>query len=168
GRPHRVVLELPDWGFWRHPTRDATPGPVRYPPLHDLAGGGHERVEGVLGVDPELEGVAAGANLAQVQLLAGGYADLPLDEVHAGHHLRDGVLHLEAGVHLEEVEVALLVEEELDGAGVDVAARPRRSQRGFPDSLALGAAEPGGGGSFDQPLVAPLQRAGALSEERAV
>jgi hypothetical protein len=44
-------------------------------------------------------------------------------EVDAGHELGDGMLDLEARVHLEEVEaLAVLVEQELAGAGVDVGA----------------------------------------------
>ena len=59
--------------------------------------------------------------LGEAEGLAGGDAELQLDEVDAGDQLGDGVLDLEAGVHLEEVELAVLVEE-LDGAGVDVVA----------------------------------------------
>jgi hypothetical protein len=40
-----------------------------------------------------------------------------MDEVDAGDALGDWVLHLKPGVHLEEVEVLLGVEQELDGAG---------------------------------------------------
>ena len=69
--------------------------------------------------------VAADVLLGEVERLARGDADLPGDEVEAGDQLGDRVLHLEAGVHLEEVELAVLVEE-LDGAGVVVAAGLRR------------------------------------------
>ncbi len=47
-------------------------------------------------------------------------ADLLDDEVDAGDHLGDGVLHLEPRVHLDEVELAALVEE-LDGADAAIA-----------------------------------------------
>jgi hypothetical protein len=40
-----------------------------------------------------------------VQPLAGGDAQLRLDQVDAGDGLGDGVLHLDAGVHLDEVEL---------------------------------------------------------------
>ena len=50
--------------------------------------------------------------------LAGGDAELLGDEVGAGHQLRDGMLHLEPGVHLQEVELPRLVEQELHRAGV--------------------------------------------------
>ena len=54
------------------------------------------------------------------QRLAGGHADLGLDQVDAGDHFRHRMLHLDAGVHLDEVEVALPVDDELDRAGVGV------------------------------------------------
>jgi len=52
--------------------------------------------------------------------------DLPTDEVEAGHHLGDRVLDLETRVHLEEIEAAILVEQELDGAGVGCSRPPWR------------------------------------------
>ena len=65
---------------------------------------------------------------------AGGDAELGLDEVDAGDLLGDGVLDLDARVALdEEVLAGLGDDEELDGAGVDVARRRgparRRSSR---------------------------------------
>ena len=94
--------------------------------------------------------------LLERQRLAGGDADLRLDQVDAGDHFRDRMLDLDAGVHLDEVEVALLVDDELDGAGVVVvgqsspAARPPRTspsafrrpgwERGSPRSASGGGA----------------------------
>ena len=79
--------------------------------LGDVAGGGQELAAGrVLGVDPDLDAVAAPLRgdlvLRHRQLLAAGDADLPLDEVDAGDHLGDRVLDLQPGVHLEEEELA--------------------------------------------------------------
>jgi hypothetical protein len=42
-------------------------------------------------------------------------------QVDAGDHLGDGVLHLDAGVHLHEGELALVVHQELERAGGHVA-----------------------------------------------
>ena len=80
----------------------------------------------VLGVDAALDGVAPPHDvvLPDRQRVARGDEQLHLDEIETDGHLRDRVLHLEARVHLEEEEVAVL-EEELDGAGVRVAARLR-------------------------------------------
>ncbi len=66
--------------------------------------------------------VAAGQHLVlrHRQRFSAGHADLPFDEIDAGDHLGDGVLDLQAGVHLEEEELAVLVDE-LDRAGVVVA-----------------------------------------------
>src|SRR5690606_33775941 len=128
----------------------------------------HEVLEGVLGVDAELDGVAAWFDSIESELLAGGDAELPLDEVDAGHHLGDRVLHLEPGVHLEEVEVAVLVDEELDGPGVDVVAGPTRGQSGFGQGLPLLVGETGGGGLLDQLLMASLHRTVPLTEKDAL
>ena len=48
-----------------------------------------------------------------------GDADLLDDQVEPGDHLGHRMLHLQARVHLDEVELAVLVEE-LDGAGAAV------------------------------------------------
>ena len=54
------------------------------------------------------------------QLLAGGDPEHLADEVEAGDLLGDAVLDLEAGVHLEEGDGAVLGDQELAGAGADV------------------------------------------------
>src|SRR5256885_17082401 len=59
------------------------------------------------------------------ELRAGGDAELLVHEIHARHHLGHRMLDLKARVHLEEIEVALGVHEELDGARVDVAGGAR-------------------------------------------
>ena len=58
------------------------------------------------------------------QPLAERNPQLPLHEIDPRHHLRDRMLDLQPRVHLEEIELAVLVEQELDGAGVRVADRP--------------------------------------------
>ena len=98
----------------------------------EKAGAGAKIAGGIFGVETGLDGVAvrrparrraAGASPA-------GQPHHPLDEVDAGDLLGDAVLDLEAGVDLEEVELAgARVEDELDGAG-----RP----------VARGGAQPGG------------------------
>ena len=92
---------------------------------------GGRRVTGgrILGRQPRLDRVPAEhrRDRSRWQWLAFGDAQLELDEVEAGDELGHRVLHLEAGVHLEEGELARgLVEQELDGAGADVADRSRR------------------------------------------
>ena len=50
-----------------------------------------------------------------------GDGELQLDEVEPGDELGDRVLDLQPGVHLEEPEAAVRLEQELDRAGTDVA-----------------------------------------------
>src|SRR5690606_41687316 len=72
----------------------------------------------VLRIDAALDGMAVELDVALFgpQFAAGGDPYLLLDEVGAGDHLGDRMLDLEAGVHLDEVELAVLVQE-LDGSG---------------------------------------------------
>ena len=62
----------------------------------------------ILGADARLDRVPARTDLVlcERQPLAGGDAQLPLDEVEAGDELGDRVLDLQARVHLHEVELA--------------------------------------------------------------
>ena len=106
-------------------------GEGRGRPSHQLGGAGlrQEAAEGVLGVDPRLDRVPLDGDvvLGEAERLAGGHPELQLDQVDAlaadPHDLLgDRVLDLEAGVHLEEVDLArVAVEQELDRAGVGVA-----------------------------------------------
>ena len=61
----------------------------------------------------------------EIEPLAACDANLPLDEIDPGHHLGNRVLDLQPRVHLEEEEPPVLVEQELDGAGVGVSDRAR-------------------------------------------
>ena len=96
------------------------------------AGGGQEAAAGVLAVDPELDGVRVRLGVGVVEALAVGDAELLADEVDAGDLLGDRVLDLEAGVDLEEGDVPVLADEELAGAGADVAGlvQDRLGRRG--------------------------------------
>src|SRR4051812_9027719 len=102
--------------------------------LLDLTGRGGEVAQGVLRIDPALDGVTILRNvvLLERQLLAGRDQDLLLDQVNAGHLFGYGVLDLDAGVHLEQVIALVLVDQELDRAGVGVI-------RGFDQAHRAGA-----------------------------
>ena len=92
-----------------------------------LPGDGWKLRARIFGVDAALDHVAAKRRqLVHRQRLAGGDADLLLHEVDAGEHLRHRMLHLDAGVHLHEVERPVLVEQHLDRAGADVVDRLAR------------------------------------------
>jgi hypothetical protein len=116
-------------------------------PVGDLAGRGREG-ERVFGVDAAFDRVAAELDvaLAEPQLLAGGDADLLLHDVDAGDQLGDRVLDLHPRVHLDEVELAVLVEE-LEGAGAAVADLRQASAQRSPTLRDVAAAMPGAGAS---------------------
>ena len=69
------------------------------------------------------------------QWLAVGDAELQLDEVDAEPPLRHRVLDLEPGVDLEEVDRAVVADEELDGAGVLVTDMASERERALQQRL---------------------------------
>src|SRR5204862_3582618 len=79
----------------------------------------------------------------------------------------DSVLDLAPRVHLEEPEVAVLVEA-LDGAGVHVAARLGDFDRRFAHGGAHVVAEPGRRRLLDELLVAALRRTVPLAQPHGV
>ena len=138
----------------------------------DLAGVGHEVVGGVLGGHTGLDGVAVAADgllrgdvdLLGVEGIALGDEDLGADDVHVGDKLGDGVLHLDSGVHLDEVGVAVPVHQELTGAGVAIAHGLAQTDGAVEDLLPgeLGHGE--GGGVFNDFLVPALHGAVTVEE----
>jgi hypothetical protein len=101
--------------------------------------------------------------LREGQLLAGGHQQLRLHQVDAGDQFGDRMLHLDARVHLDEVELAVLVEE-LERAGAAIAHRAA----GLHDALAHLRADlvrdARRGRLLDDLLVAALHRAVALAQ----
>ena len=134
--------------------------------LFDPAGAGAEVGGRILGIDAALEGMAAGDDvlLLDPQFLTGGDADLGFDEVDPGHQLAHRVLDLDPGVDLDEVEVALLIDDKLDRAGGVVAGGLAQPHRRLTHRLAGLRGEPWGRALLDELLVAPLRRAIALPE----
>ncbi len=92
-------------------------------PQADRPGRGHEGL-GILGIDAAFDRVAADLHVALAvgQLLAGGDQQLLLHQVDAGDQLGHRMLDLDARVHLDEIELAVLVQE-LEGAGAAIADR---------------------------------------------
>jgi hypothetical protein len=85
--------------------------------------GAGQEAHRVLGVHPELDRVARRGDRLGVEghRAPAGDEQLLLDEVDAGDHLGDGVLHLQPGVHLQEHHFpGVGVQQALDGAGVAV------------------------------------------------
>ena len=89
---------------------------------------------------------------------------LRLDEVDAGDQLGHRMLDLDARVHLDEVELAVLVEE-LERAGAAVADRAAGLDAALAHAArAAGAVMPGRRRLLDDLLVAALHRAVALAQ----
>ena len=132
----------------------------------DAPGGGQEVGVGVLRGDAALDGVAARTHgpARQRHRLAGRDAELLAHDVHAVHHLRNRVLDLEPGVHLEEVELALLVEQELDRSRAQVPHGLGRLYRCLAHAQPQIQIHGRRGGFLDQLLMPPLHRALALAE----
>ena len=62
-----------------------------------------------------------GARYDLAQAVTGGDQDLALHQIDARDRFRHRMLHLDARVHLDEIKIAILVHQELDGARVGVA-----------------------------------------------
>ena len=138
----------------------------------DLAVVGGEVVLRVLGGDAALDGVAVDmyvvlarqADVRRGERIALRHQDLGPDEIDAGDQLRHRVLHLDAGVHLDEVVPAVLVHQKLQGAGVHIAHALGDLHRVSPDlgDGVLGHAP--GGGELHHLLVAALQGTVTLAQ----
>ena len=121
----------------------------------------------MLGIDAALNRVSAmhdGALQHVGQLFARGDHDLTLHQVHVRDHLGDGMLHLYARVHLDEVEPPVFVHKKLYRAGIVVADLAQRFADDVSDFLAQLGRHLYRRRLFDQLLVAPLNRALAFSQ----
>ena len=116
------------------PASTRTPGGVGDAEAVQRAAGGQEPGGDVLGVEPHLDRVPVDRARRATSAGSGSPSatrSCSAHEVEAGDQLGDRVLDLQPGVHLEEAERAVGVEDELDGAGADVADAPcpRRPRR---------------------------------------
>ena len=93
-----------------------------------------------------------------------GDQDLRTHQIHAGDHLRHRVLHLNAGIHLDEVVMALAVHQKFQRSGVGVAHLFGDLHRVLIQLLAdlLGHGERRG--ELHHLLIPPLERAVPLVE----
>ena len=105
--------------------------------------------------------------LGHRQLLAGGNANLPFHEIDAGDHFGDRVLHLQTGVHLQEEELAILINE-LDGSCVVVTDSLCCFDSGFTHCVFNAVGKCGRRSFFDQFLVTTLCRAVARGDPHHV
>ncbi len=108
--------------------------------------------------------------LGEWQSFARRDPQLELNQVISGDQLGDGMLHLQARVHLQEIEVALLIGEKLHRAQVVVAGGAgdlqRRFAHGRPHLRMPG--DEGRRALFDDLLMPPLERAFALAQVHQV
>src|SRR6266498_69761 len=133
----------------------------RKPQALELPGLREERAR-ILRVQPHLDGVAAWIG-AEVERLSGGDPELSLNEIDARDELRHRVLDLDPAVQLEEEELAA-VEHELGRAGALVADRARERDGGFAHLCSQRSVQRRRGRLLQHLLVAPLDRALALSQ----
>ena len=104
---------------------DADPDAARRQICRDRSGARHEIVSGVLGIDAALNGMALQRDilLSNLQWLAGGDGDLIAHDIDGRDLLRHRMFDLEARIHFDEIEMALLIQEKFDRAGIVVVHR---------------------------------------------
>src|SRR6266511_3396755 len=141
-------------------------GAAGQPEYADLAGAGQVVIPGVFGVDPALDRrpTEPDIRLADRQRLTRGAADLLAHNVDHRDHLRHRVLDLDTRLNLGEVQLPLVVDHELDGAGAATAEQARDSDRGAPKLLALLMGQVGRRGLRHDLLVVALNRAVAFAK----
>ncbi len=162
---HRIVVDrdlraAEDAGVVAHPRA------LRQPQALDLARRRRELAERILGVEADLDRMSARLDIVEFrsQRFALRDGELRDHDVEPGHHLGHRMLDLEAGVHLQEVEVAGGVEQELAGAGVGVPDRLRRRHGRRAHAAAELRRDHRRWRLFDDLLMAALERALALAE----
>src|ERR1700692_2526220 len=125
-RDHRIVKYRP-LGARVYAGVVAHAGPARPSQRVDSAWRGRETSRRILSIDAALDRPSALTQifLAKGKRRAGRDLDLRLDQVHSGDHLGYRMLDLDAGVHLEEIEIAIGGGQDLDRPGAKVAHRLR-------------------------------------------
>jgi len=84
--------------------------------IDDLPRGRQEIIRRILGVNTAFECVSSWLNLLlrKRQQLTRGNFNLLFDQIDAGGHFGDWVFYLNSGVHFEEIETAILIQQELN------------------------------------------------------
>src|SRR6185436_15366884 len=143
---------------------DANPRPARRVVRSDPPGRRRKAIR-IFRVDPALERMTPQLDvfLPERELLAGCDSNLLLYEIDAGHHLRHRMLDLDPGIHLDEIELAVLVEK-LERARTPIADLAAGVGAALADSLALLGKQIRCGRFLEHLLMAPLHRAVALAE----
>src|SRR5262245_26129915 len=112
----------------------------------------------IFGAQPRLDGVAPARDVTLLKWQDRALCDLDLQayQVEAGDGFADRVLHLQARVDLEKEEVAVAIDDELDGAGAGVSDAARQAQCRRRHLLPQRLVDDRGGGLLDELLIAPL------------
>ena len=114
--------------------------------------------ERIFRVDTALNGptIALNVGLGDGQFFTRCNADHLLDQVQAGDALGDRVLHLQAGVHFQEIEVLVFAHHELDRAGTLVLHGLGQGHGLLAHGFAGGVRDEGRRRFFDHFLMAAL------------
>ena len=120
----------------------------------------------VFGVQAHFDGMAIEFDLflGQRQWPAFSHHQLPGYQVLPGDQFGDRVLYLQAGVHFQEVEIAVFVNQELHGTGAFVTAGQGRFDGGFAHGFAQFRSNEGRGRFFHDFLVPALDGAVSFAE----
>lgn len=101
--------------------------------------------------------------LPEAQFFTGSNADLLGNEIDPRDLLGDRVFNLDAGVHLDEVELVIL-EQEFEGACTTIVDAPARFGTTLTDAHDIPAGDAGGRRFLDDLLVTALHRAIAFAK----
>ena len=120
----------------------------------------------VLGVDAALDGVTGDLYLllGEGQGQPGGHPQLFLHQVPSGDQLGHRVLHLDSGVHFNEIELPVRGQDEFHGPRPHIARRLGGGHGGLAHPLPQLRRQRPGGGFLDELLPAALHRAVPLPQ----
>ena len=126
-------------------------------------------IKRVFSIDATFDGVSAEVNVlfGELEGLAHGDHDLEPDQIVTGDLFGDRMLDLDALVDFEEIEVALVIHDEFDGAGICVVGDLGDAYGRFTHFLAKFLKfvfDERRWGFFDDLLIAPLDGAISLAE----
>ena len=126
---------------------------------------GAEVLRRVFRIDPALDGVSRDMDifLFIAQRLSVCDADLLLHQIDARHPLCDRMLYLDPGVHLHEIEIPVLFQQEFDGTCIGIMGCFCRLHGCLSHLLSQLRRKCDGRGLFNHFLMIPLDRAVALS-----
>ena len=123
------------------------PGPEGSFKYAIFPGDGIKLLSGIFGVDAALDGRAGPLNIASARMVSRSPAAMRSchsHQIEAGDQFGHRMLHLQARVHFEEIEIAVAIDQKFDRAGVgvtrrarDLAAPPRPFSRAVRDAASI-------------------------------